>query len=413
MSTSTTKLFKSFWSGWFGCKWIEMLASYVKLKATGFTGNLDGTVTDVQLLANKVDQLPLGGGLPAGTENQTVRYNASNVLEATSYLTNDNIANVMSRPLEIELDGSAYGHFGAALDIITQNTKAIYIKGDGGNGITIETGKGIGIEIFGGTQYGVGYRLQDGITITDAERSGLLICSRHGNAYKPIQLWNSFDGYTGQEPNVQFEVDANGKIKAWKKYKKGASGVTGQFNNLVVDELGNFEKQKKNIGILLTDQLITSGGWAEVPDMHVHPIRSNYYHCQFRFVLKRLMQNVPYDTFGASGFCPRFTNDGVVEIEILGGIEYQYQYSDGINDQACGGAFDNMKFGTAPYYINNPDIQANSTDSAEYLIVSGDFVFLQSSNCDDLKCYVTKQVADEDYTVEKGSFVKISLKNED
>lgn len=50
----------SFWQGWLWPKWIELWGALVKLKTTGFTGNLDGSVTDVQLLANAVDALPLG-----------------------------------------------------------------------------------------------------------------------------------------------------------------------------------------------------------------------------------------------------------------------------------------------------------------------------------------------------------------
>jgi len=76
-----------------------------------------------------------------------------------------------------------------------------------------------------------------------------------------------------------------------------------------------------------------------------------------------------------------------------------------------------MYFGTPPYYeppyiINNADFGLNSSASAELLIVTGSFTFLQATDNDTLALLVAKTTDANDYYVKKGSFVKITLKNE-
>jgi hypothetical protein len=328
--------------------------------------------------------------LPAGTENQTLRYNASNELEATDFLKT--FSNYVQIIRQLVINPEEYGA-SPTLQILP--------------------GGGVGVEINGFLAESA-YHLQDGIIVHNADRTGIMINSNKDLPYKAIQMWNSSDDYTDGVPNVQFEVDANGKIRAWKHYKKASSGVTNQFNNLVSDYLGNYEKQLKNIGILKNDYLIETNslGSGELTDCLVYPMRTNYYHCEFRIILKRLIGASAVNVFGNSGLQFQFTNFGTNEIEILGGIRYEYFYLDGANDQAVGGAFDCMNLEAAPYVIDNADMASNSTTSAENLIVEGSFTFLQATDNDTLALLIAKTTDADDYTVEKGSFVKITLKNE-
>ena len=336
--------------------------------------------------------------LPAGVGDQTLRYNSSNELEATDIL-------------KVKTDQTGLIEMLAYLEIIPPviALPALNIRPNACQGIYVAGPYSVPNE----------NHMKDGIIIANADRTGLEIVSPNMTDYRPLKIWNDIDGITDDIYNVQFEVDANGKIRAWKYYKKAGSGLAKQHNNIIVDELGNFLKQLKTIGILKTDYLINSNslGSGELMDCLTYPMQTNYYHCEFRIILKRLTGASAVNVFGNSGLQFQFTNFGENEIAILGGIVYQYQYSDGVNDQAVGGAFDNMNFGTPPYgeapwIVNNPEIASNSTVSAEYLIVTGSFTFLQATDNDTLALLIAKTTDADDYYVKKGSFVKITLKNE-
>ena len=73
-----------------GSEWKEISTGEVNpndiiLDTTNFDKNLDTTITDVQKLADAVDELELGGGLPDGVINNTLVHNG------TTWVTNSRI----------------------------------------------------------------------------------------------------------------------------------------------------------------------------------------------------------------------------------------------------------------------------------------------------------------------------------
>jgi len=386
----------------------------IGLDTTNFDKNLDNTISDVQKLADAVDELVIPDAqiqsdwnqtnntlldfiknkpeiptLPAGTENQTIRKGAS-AWEATDILKV--IADQFTNRVEINVSGNGYSQ--------------CLVNGDRSSSSPVCT---ITRSSYRNAKY-VDF-------LSGTPDSSIIKIGRRNMPYpNVIEFYDDHNmagiylhSYYGAPELDECKIGFNGSYLG-TKYKKSSSGVTNQFNNIVVDEFGNFEKQQKNIGILLADQLIDSATLVEVPNCSTKPMRTNYYHCEFRIILRRLMGTSIVDVFRNSGLQFKFTNNGANEIEILGGIRYQYQYQDGVNDDAVGGAYDCMNFA---YIIDNAGFALNSTYVAEYLIVDGSFTFLQATDNDNLKLYIAKVTDAEDYTIEKGSFVKITLKNED
>ena len=401
----------------------DKAAHDIVVEASGFDGNLTSGDVNVQLCMQKLDDLviPDAVTLPAGTENQTLRYNASNELEANDNLLAQATRNWSKIPFAISPDDA---------DQEAGANAALVVK-------PLPTGSRTGIHIRNtdSLQYGViaeccssgGFHLQQTGSLFTNIGFGANQCATA--AFRAVQtgqscaygldLYGIFGAYincrewiSSEIEDVAFKVLYSGLINANKYYKKGVTGVTNQYNNLVSDYLGNFEKQLKNIGILLTDQTITSDSLVDIPNCYTSAMRTNYYHCEFRIILKRLAGSSAVNVFGNSGLQFQFTNLGANEIEILGGIRYEYFYLDGMNDQAVGGAFDCMNLEASPYVIDNADMASNSTTSAENLIVEGSFTFLQATDNDTLALLIAKTTDADDYTVEKGSFVKITLKNE-
>lgn len=365
----------------------DKAAEDIVVNASGFDGNLTSGDTNVQLCMQKLDDLILPV-LPSGTVNQTLRYNSSNVLEATSIL--QTYASSVEVTKSLVVNPLDYGY-----------SPAFHVM----------PGTNIGAQVTG-TYGSSSAPLQDGIKVQFATRTGVLIVSDKAAPYKPIQAWNSDDGYDSNSLKItQFQVDDLGQWQGKKFYKKSATGSQlYQYNNIVVDEEGNFEKQLKNIAIKTGGTEITLDTPVPIPEMAVTAMRSNEYHLDFRLILEKLAGGESEDVIYNNGMQFIFSNSTANDVSFYNGLSWRadHYYNATLEAQAS--------FHKHADFSNNQTTDAliNSVSTnVQRVVLHGEGVFRQHSGSDLLNLKLaTVQSGVSGYSVAKGSYMKITLKNE-
>jgi hypothetical protein len=228
----------------------------------------------------------------------------------------------------------------------------------------------------------------------------------------------------GGSSDPTFYIQSYGLIAAPRWYKK-SSAIERQYNNFMLNEGGVFIKEPKNIARDFTD-VIESDALATVAMVKAYS--TNIYHLEFCIILKRLVSGSLVNVFGNSGFQFMFTNGKDDDLVFDNGLQFTvegYQANTQISD-----------FILAEHHsftdTETTDVQLasiiNIDDGTEKIVIRGVGIFTQGKDYEwtdplDQQVYdlpitemylqVAKITDEEDYTIEKGSFVKITLKNED
>lgn len=373
-----------------------ILGIHCTLDTTNFDKNLDNTIIDCQKLADRVDELILGDELPTATENQTLRKGAAD-WEANDKLKSKSTINWSKVPFAIA-DTDVVSAGACALQVLLAKTVGILIQ---------STSTVIGMQIIG---------TNAGLQITNASDSAINITGTIGYGIKmntanaTVLMW-FYDGTT-----LQFQLSFDGSITATKFYRKNST-ITNQYNNLVCNKDGKFEKDAKNICYLNANFNIVSDVLVKVPLFSLVAKATNIYHLEFKFILKRLTAPEAIDVFGNSHFQFKFTNENTLnEIEFIGGVTWREepytstsQYSSG--DIDCLPTHNHKEFDASEAIQTT--FPGGTNNNIEYMILRGEGIFIQNSVTNEFSVSVAKLIDNEDYQIIKGSFMKITLKNED
>lgn len=207
------------------------------------------------------------------------------------------------------------------------------------------------------------------------------------------------------------KIYSTGQWQGNEYYKKAATGSQlYQYNNIVVDEEGNFEKQLKNIAIKTGGTEITLDTPVPIPEMAVMAMRSNEYHLDFRLILEKLAGGESEDVIYNNGMQFIFSNSTANDVSFYNGLSWRadHYYNATLEAQAS--------FHKHADFSNNQTTDAliNSVSTnVQRVVLHGEGVFRQHSGSDLLNLKLaTVQSGVSGYSVAKGSYMKITLKNE-
>lgn len=347
--------------------------------------------------------------LPSGTVNQTLRYNSSNALEATDYFLIKSGCNLTPQPLIFNTDITHTQHQNAFLDIDNSSFNYGVRIGDshGSSAVNVsQTGGGKGIDVYSDGNSAVAISQNSfsaGLNLIYKYAGAIINSAGSVNSTYPLMIW---DGAT-----EQIVVDANGRFTGYMNYKKAATGSQlYQYNNIVVDEEGNYEKQLKNISIKQSPTTISLTTPATIPEMTVYPMRSNFYHLDFRIILEKQAGGESADVMYDNGMQFIFSNSTANDVVFFNGLTWRAEH------------YYNATLGAQAHYHKHANFNGNQTTDAlinsvntnvQRVVLHGEGVFVQDSGADLLNlklAYV--QSGAYTYSVAAGSYMKIELKNE-